>query len=186
MVVGLDGCPEFVAMAQAVSGLLSLAAGPSGHDLAGRELRWRVRQRRAVPRPEARLALVVLDGLHAALKVGRARCSCPTRVARTRRASSMAVTPASTVSRPGIGGLAAADLLWSTTTSARPASPAASSRGSPRSGANQHCPISPAVPEARGSARRCTNPGFSGQPPRIDQDRAQSAGALRSADHVRT
>jgi ABC-type glycerol-3-phosphate transport system substrate-binding protein len=46
---------------------------------------------------------------------------------------------------PGAGWSAAAALPWSTTISAHPASPAASSRGSPRSGASQHRPMGAAL-----------------------------------------
>ena len=51
-------------------------------------------------------------------------------------------------------------------------------RGSPRSGASQHRPFSPAVSEARASTRRCATRGFSDQRLRVEQDRARSERAL--------
>ena len=69
MVVGLDGCPEFVAMAQAVSGcevwqqdLLAMTLPAASFDgVFANAVLFHVPSR-ALP--------VVLDGLHAALKPG--------------------------------------------------------------------------------------------------------------------
>ena len=100
----------------------------------------------------------VLDRLHAASSRA-ACCSSPTRVGRTKRASSTAVTPASTASRPGAGWSATAASPWSTIISARPASPAASSRGSPRSGASRHRQIGSALAEGATDGANC-EPGL--------------------------
>jgi SAM-dependent methyltransferase len=145
LVVGLDGCPEFVDMARAVSGcevwqqdMLAMTLPRASFDgVFANAVLFHVPSR-AFPG--------VLDGC--TLRSSPAGyCSPLIRVARTRKASSMAVTPASTASRPGAGWSAAAALSWSTTTSARPASPATSSRGSPRSGASRHRRISAALAE---------------------------------------
>ena len=152
-VVGLDGCPEFVAMARAVSGcevwqqdMLAMTLPRASFDgVFANAVLFHVPSR-ALPG--------VLDRLHATLKLGGC-CSPPTHAGRTKRASSMAVTPASTASRPGAGWSAAAASTWSTIISARPASPAASSRGSPQPGASRHRQVSSALAEgATGGARR--------------------------------
>jgi SAM-dependent methyltransferase len=133
VVVGLDGCPEFVAMARAVSGcevwqqdLLAMTLPPATFDgVFANAVLFHVPSR-ALP--------VVLDQLHAALKPGGVLLASNPR-GQTRRASSMAVTRVSIASTRGDGWSPAAGLPWSTTLSARPASPAASSHGSPPSGA---------------------------------------------------
>jgi SAM-dependent methyltransferase len=148
LVVGLDGCPEFVAMARAVSGcevwqqdMLAMTLPPASFDgVFANAVLFHVPSR-ALPG--------VLDRLHAALKPSASRLP-PTREGRTRRASSRAVTPASTVSIAGAGWSAAAALPWSITTTGRPASPAASSRGLRRSGASRHCQTSAALAEGPG------------------------------------
>jgi SAM-dependent methyltransferase len=145
VVVGLDGCPEFVAMARAVSGcevwqqdLLAMSLPRASFDgVFANAVLFHVPSR-ALPG--------VLDRLHAMLKPGGVLLASNPR-GQDRRASSMAVTPASTVLRPGVGWSATAVLPWSTIISARPASLAASSRGSPRSGASQQRLSGTAPPE---------------------------------------
>jgi trans-aconitate methyltransferase len=143
--VGLDGCPEFVAMARAASGcevwqqnLLAMTLPPASFDGVFANAVLFHLPSRALP--------VVLDRLHAAMKPdGTLLASNPR--GQDEEASSTAVTPASTVSTPGAGWSAAAALRWSTTISAHLASPAASSPGSPRSGASQHRQINAALAE---------------------------------------
>jgi trans-aconitate methyltransferase len=106
--VGLDGCPEFVAMARAVSGcevwqqdLLAMTLPPASFDGVFAN---------AVLFHLPSLALpVVLDRLHAALKPGGVLLASNPR-GQDEEASSKAVTPASTASTPGAGWSAAAAL----------------------------------------------------------------------------
>jgi trans-aconitate methyltransferase len=95
VVVGLDGCPEFVAMARAASGcevwqqdMLTMTLPPASFDgVFANAVLFHVPSR-ALPS--------VLDRLHAALKPGGALLVSNPR-GQDEEASSMAVTPASTV-----------------------------------------------------------------------------------------
>ena len=140
-VVGLDGCPEFVDMARAVSGcevwqqdLLAMTLPPASFDgVFANAVLFHI--------PSCALP-GALDRLRAALKPGGAllasnprgqdeegfvdgRYACFYSFKTWRRL----------VSRSGFA--------WSTITSARPANPAVSSPGSPRSGASRHSQRSP-------------------------------------------
>ena len=123
----------------------SLAAGHAGHELAARELRWRVRQRCPVPRSEpsvARRPRPPARSVEARRRAARlqpawadeegfvhGRYACFYSLKTWRRL----------VSSSGFGLV---DHI-----SARPASPAASSRGSPQPGASRHRQISSALAE---------------------------------------
>ena len=142
VVVGLDGCPEFVAMARAVSGcevwqqdMLAMTLPRASFDgVFANAVLFHVPSR-ALPG--------VLDRLHTALKPDGVLLASNPR-GQDEEGFVEGRTPASTVSKAGAGWSAAAALPWSTITSAHPASPAASSRGSSRYGAKRHRQISTA------------------------------------------